>query len=149
MKNMERHTNGELAEMYFVYGIAEVKGPADERIYQERFSDRRQPDHHLFLRVYQNMCDYGTLRNSVRSESRPRSTRSIVIEENILDMIDTNPSTSIRSISSALGVSRSRVQCVLNAESMHAFHLQRVQLLNSEDYHARVRFAPGIWKKVL
>ena len=120
---MERYTNGELADVHFVYGIAEGNGRTSAQIYRERFPDRGQPDHHLFARVHQNLCDYGTLRNSVRTEGRLQSTCSIAIEENILDMVDTNPSTSIRSISSALAVSRSSVQHVLNAESMHAFHL--------------------------
>ena len=84
---MERYTNGELADMHFMYGIAEGNGRAAARIYRERFPDRRQPDHHLFARVHRNLCDYGTLRNCVRSEGRPRSTRSIAIEENILEQI--------------------------------------------------------------
>lgn len=137
---MQRYTNGELADMHFVYGIAEGNGRAAERIYRERFPDRHQPHHSLFARVHRNLCNYGSLRSSRTSEGRPRSTCSVVMEESVLDAVETNPSTSIRAVASALRVSRCSVQRVLNGELLHAFHLQRVQVLLPDDHPARVRF---------
>ncbi|GIY71611.1 hypothetical protein CEXT_483711 [Caerostris extrusa] len=50
----------------------------------------------------------------------------------MLDAVETTPSTSIRVV--AIKVS---LQNVLNAEFLHAFHLQRIQLLLL-DYHPGV-----------
>ena len=58
-----------------------------------------------------------------------------------------NLSRSIRSIASSLRVYYCSVQCTLNAESLHAFHFQKVQLLLSEDYAPHVQFTKWYQQK--
>lgn len=49
-----------------------------------------------FARAHQILCDYGSL-----TGSRPRSVRTPVIEESVLDAVETNPNTSIGAVVSA------------------------------------------------
>ena len=68
-------------------------------------------------------------------------SRTPRMEENVLDTVRRNPSTSIRAIATAVGESRSSVHRVLHCEGLHPYHLQRVQLLLPANYPARERFA--------
>ena len=63
------------------------------------------------------------------------------MEENVLDTVRRNPSTSVRAVATAVGESGSSVHCVLQCEGLHPYHLQRVQLLLPADYPARERFS--------
>lgn len=137
---MERFTFRELADMHFVYGTANGNGRGAARIYQERFPERNQPHHSIFARVHRNLSESGSFRDSTR-EGRPRSARSPNAEERVLGLVERNPRTSIRAVASQLTISRNSVQRILNEENFHAYHLQRVQLLNPDDYPKRVRFA--------
>ncbi|GIY77697.1 hypothetical protein CEXT_185201 [Caerostris extrusa] len=63
--------------------------------------------------VYLHVCDYESLRSSRRG--KPRSKRSIFMEESVLDAVETISSTSIRGRCLFLRVSRCCAQRVLNA----------------------------------
>ncbi|GIX79363.1 hypothetical protein CEXT_520121 [Caerostris extrusa] len=58
-----------------------------------------------FARVHKNFSDYTSLK-SRSSVGRPRSTNSVVMEENTLDSIVTNHYTSIRTVASAIKEAR-------------------------------------------
>ncbi|GFT41032.1 DUF4817 domain-containing protein [Trichonephila clavipes] len=63
--NMYRFTNSELADIHFIYGLADGNGRADVRLYRERYPTRRQPNHQTFARVHQNLLHEGFLATDV------------------------------------------------------------------------------------
>ncbi|GFV93719.1 hypothetical protein TNCV_366201 [Trichonephila clavipes] len=75
------------------------------------------------------------------TESGPRVTRTPSMEQNVLDTVLRNSSTSIRLIAAAVGGTRGSVHRVLTHEDFHPYHLQRFVSLLPTDYPARVRFA--------
>lgn len=138
---MQRYTNTELADMHLVYGQADCNARAAQRLYRERYPQRDVPDRRVFSNVHHNLCEDGSLRGSRRSAGRPRVARTPAMEENVLDVVERNPRSSIRGVAAAVRRSRNTVHRVLQAESLYPYHLQRVQALLPADHPARVRFA--------
>ncbi|GFU02401.1 hypothetical protein TNCV_1238861 [Trichonephila clavipes] len=59
-------------------------------------------------------------------ESKPRVCRTPSMEQNVMDTIRRNPSTSVRATAAAVGGPRSSVHGVLQREGLHPYHLQRI-----------------------
>ncbi|GFU77343.1 hypothetical protein TNCV_4358951 [Trichonephila clavipes] len=53
--NMNRYMNAELADIHFIYGLANGKGRVVVRLYGERYSKRWQPNHQTFARVHHKL----------------------------------------------------------------------------------------------
>lgn len=139
--SMDRYTNAELADIHFIYGLANGNSRAAARLYAGKYPTRRQPYHGTFARVHQNLADYGSFRPTIEGRGLRRTARTPIAEEDILRAVNRNPSTSVRTLSAASGISRSTVHRVLQCEGLHPFHVQRVQLLQPDDYPQRVVFA--------
>lgn len=58
---MDRFTRPELADMHFVYGLADGNAREARRLYTQRFPNRVQPDHRIFQRLHANLREDGTL----------------------------------------------------------------------------------------
>lgn len=138
---MQRFTNNELADMHFIYGLAEGNARAAQRLYCERFPQRVAPDRRIFANLHYNLSNYGSLRGDRSNVGRPRLSRTPSMEQNVLDIVGSNPSTSVRNIAAAIRGSRSTVHRVLRLEGLHPYHLQRVPSLLPTDYPARKSFA--------
>lgn len=105
-----RFTN---AGVHFVYGFCEGNTLAAIREYQHRYLDRRQP--------YQRLCDRciviwepGTLMTQALASLGRRNVRD---EEDVLNTVHDNPSTTTRHISYATGRHSQlcvRISCVLS-----------------------------------
>ncbi|CAH2008968.1 unnamed protein product [Acanthoscelides obtectus] len=54
--------------------------------------------------------------------------------------VDENPSTSTRDVAREVQVSKTKVWQTLREEGLYPFHVQRVQVLQPDDFPARVRF---------
>ena len=63
------------------------------------------------------------------------------IRKGCVACVDEDPDTSIQTLSVATGRSRRAVHRVLQDEALHLFHVQRVQLLQPDDYQRRVLFS--------
>lgn len=139
--NMNRYTNAELADIHFIYGLANGNGRAAARLYRERYPTRRQPNHQTFARVHQNLANHGCFRVTIEGTGRPRTARTPIFEEGVLHAVDRNPGTSVRALAVATGRAGTTVHRVLQGEGLHPFHVQRVQLLQLDDHPRRVAFA--------
>ena len=64
---MERFTVAELADMHFVYGVADGNAVEARRVYEERFPGREVPDRRLFQALHQRLRETGALRVSLHS----------------------------------------------------------------------------------
>ncbi|GFY16666.1 hypothetical protein TNCV_2787911 [Trichonephila clavipes] len=53
---MNRFTNQELADMYFLYVTAGESDRRARQVYENRYPDRRIPQHQMFARAHRNLC---------------------------------------------------------------------------------------------
>lgn len=133
-------TNVEFADMIYVYGFCDGNARAAVREYERRFPARRIPSRYTFARVFQFSREYGRFPGAVESIERP--TRPA--EENIIEIVERDPSTSTRKIARALNIPQTRVWKVLKAERLHPYHMQKVQRLEPGDPVARLMFCRWI-----
>jgi transposase len=134
-------SNEEYADMIFMYGFCNGNSRAAKREYQRRFPNRRVPHFQTFAYVYQFSREHGKF----PTVANPEHVRRVVHRENeILQVVDNNPSTSIRRVSHQLGVPRSTVWRAIKKENLYPFHVQKVQRLEAGDEAHRLRFCRWI-----
>lgn len=125
---MENFTNSEYVDMLIVYGAAGENAAHARRLYLQRFPDRRIPSERTFLIVVQRGRETGSLtpRRGIGG-GRPHRQDGVNVEENILQIVEDDPTVSSREISRQLEVSQSLVWCTLNTNKLYPYHMERVQ----------------------
>lgn len=78
---------------------------------------------------------------------RPRTARTIEMEENILDLVTDDPTISVRKLATPLYTSKSLVHRVLQEQLLHPYHFQKVHSMTPDDYPARVEYANWFLQK--
>lgn len=81
------------------------------------------------MRLRRQLCETESFFGPRSNAGRAKSNRMVAVEETILDMVADHPNTSTRAVASQIEVSPSTTWRVLKDESMHPFHVQRVQEL--------------------
>lgn len=94
------------------------------------------PEHRVFMNLHHNLCEYDSLRNNRHSTSEPRGTRTLTMQQNVLDSFQRNPSNSIGAVAAFIRGSLNSVHRVLQREGLHPYHLQKVQSLLLTDHFA-------------
>lgn len=133
-------TTQELWDMMYLYGETGGNGRAVERLYAERFPNRRRPSYQVIMDTVFRLRERGTLHPRYEGRGAERIRRVLRAEEQLLEMVDANPGVSTRTAAMQVGVSRSTVHRILRENLLHPYHLQRVQALAPQDRPARVRF---------
>jgi hypothetical protein len=146
---MERYSIVEYADMHFVYGLAEGNARLAERLYTQRFPHRQHPNHKVFIAVHNRIRETGSVVPNKQEVGRPRSVRTADFEEDVLQKIEDNPSTSTRAIASAMHTNKNAVWNVLHEQLFHPFKVQKVQALEPEDHPKRVESARWFLHKEL
>jgi hypothetical protein len=123
---MQHYLKRELSDIYLVYGQTNCNARTVQQLYRERLPQRDVPDHRVFSNVHHTYCDYGSLRDSKKTAGRPRVTGMPSMEQNMLDAVEKNPSTSVRAIVAAVRESRNNEHRVVQDESLCPYDLQRV-----------------------
>lgn len=136
---MNRYTNTEMTDMHFIYGLADGNSLKARRLYIERFPGRNIPDRKLFQNIHQRLHETGALKK-MGGPGKPNTVRTVELEENVLDMIEEDPSTSTRKISNTLNVSNKTVWKILKDNLLYPYHMQRVQALIPTDFPPRIAF---------
>lgn len=135
------YTQQEYAEMHYLYGVSNGNGRKAARLYRQRHQNdvnARLPNHKVFIRVHQAYSE-----NKLPGRPEHHTGRPSIVEnmkEEVLEVVRTEPSTSIRKIAQRTGVSRSIVQRMLRKEKLHPYRLQRVQALLPTDFPKRLEF---------
>ena len=101
-------TNAEYGDMMYVYGFCDGSATAAVEEYRRRFPMRRIPDRRVFYKVFNTLRESGTLPSAHVSSERARK-QNTEEQENVLDMVQRSPTTSTRTLSTRIGVSRTRV----------------------------------------
>lgn len=141
------YTNLELTDMVLMYGRAMGNAREAQRLYQETFPGRAVPDHHTFTATVQRLRETGTFRPQTVNRGRQRTARVLDAEPEILNIVEENPSISVRRLSYRVGVSPFIVWRTLKEQGLHPYHLQRVQALKQEDLPRRVRFCEWLLER--
>lgn len=136
---MNNFTNTEMANMHFIYGLANGNAEEARRIYQDRYPNIVIPCAKTFRTLHARLCETGSL-NKRKGSGRPTTVDTPELEEAILDEIEENPSLSTRKIALQLEVSPTTVWKVLKRNLLYPYHIQRVQALLPQDFHTRLMF---------
>ncbi|EZA62141.1 hypothetical protein X777_03748 [Ooceraea biroi] len=129
----------ELADMHLIYGEARCNGREAARLYEERYPNRRQPHHSTFASIHRRLRESGNLKRS-GGAGRPRTIRMIAFEEEVLNRVEEEHSTSVRATSHNMGASTTIVWRAMHEQLLRPYHIQRVQGLNPADYPNRIAF---------
>lgn len=137
---MANYTNSEMADMHFIYGLANGNAREARRLYMERYPNRMIPDHRIFSNIHRRLGETGTFKKNTNDAGKPRTVRTPQIEEIVLNEIDRHPRTSTRRISEHLNISHQVVWRILRASLLYPYHIQRVQALLPRDFPLRIDF---------
>ena len=108
-------------------------------MYFQRFPNRHQPSHVLFVQLHCRLLKSGAFK--VRSHiGQERTTRTPVVEETVLQEFAINPQTSLQASERVLGVGRSTIMHILREDIQCPYHIQKVQALCADDYPKRIAF---------
>ena len=128
-----------MAEMHYVYGLADCNGELARRIYQERYPNRTLPDSRTFCNIHRRLVETGSVHRGT-SEGRPSSVRTPDIEEAVLQAVVECPQTSTRKIASNLNICHQIVWRILCDFMLYPYHILRAQALLSRDFEKRITF---------
>ena len=141
---MSSYTTREYANMHLIYGECRCNASAAARLYRERYPNAaRYPDHRVFTNVHRLLFSEGRLPNQTHGGGRPTNP----MEEEVLQAVEEDPSTSVRAIETNTGVPKSSAHRILKRNDLHPYHVQRVQTLLPGDYQNRVNFCRTILER--
>nr|CAH7734088.1 unnamed protein product [Callosobruchus chinensis] len=107
--------------MLLIYGEAKNNGRQAVRLYEQKFPNRRIPHHSTFASIEVRLRETRNLRTKRNNAGRPRTTRTVRIEEAILNNILERPSLSTRTIGKSINVSNNIVWRVLREQMLHPY----------------------------
>ena len=93
VKNTAHLTNAEYAYTIYLYGFCDGSATAAVKEYRRLFPMRRIPYRIVFYKVFNTLCECGTLSSAHVSSERARK-QNMEEQENILDMVQRSPTTS-------------------------------------------------------
>lgn len=144
-----------LADIHFIYGFTNGNASAAAREYHRRFPTRPVINRRVFSTVHRELQIRGI-------QQRPHERFQLLtvdMEEDVLEEIYRDTTTSVRRIAIRLGLPRTTVWKILKRYGLHPFHFRNVQNLIDPDYRARSVFCawllrqnrqdPNILKKIL
>lgn len=134
----------EQTDMLLVLGYCQGNCRESVRVYQERYPNRRIPNHKTFARIERRLRETGRLTPVRVNAGRPRQARTPIAEEAVLQMIDNNPNTSTRRLQREAGIPKSTVSRIIRDQLIRPFHIQPVQELLPPDYELRLSFLQTI-----
>jgi hypothetical protein len=138
-------SNNEYADIHLVLGECRNNATAAARVYRERYPLRRHPSSNVCRRLDHRIRETGSVVPKgvfYRDRGRPRIARKPQIEDNVLDLLDENPTSSC-DIALRLDASHSLVSRIIKDERLHPFHYTQVQALLPADFPIREHFCSG------
>lgn len=119
-------TNEEYADIMMAYGRADGNTREAQRIYSGKYPNRRIPHRNVFATTYRRIRETGNIRFR-EPRVNPRQQYAVAIDEQIIEIFEEDPTTSIRVVAQRLGLSVWKVWSVLRAEGKYPFHYTPVQ----------------------
>jgi hypothetical protein len=132
------YSNHKLANMHFMYGFVDGNAVVTHHLYQERYAGWICTGKGTFVSIHHHLCKHENFAHCVAKRRWKRSVTPEA-EEDILDIENKTLRICTRSLSMHVGVTHSTVWKVL-WEQLYNYHLQHVQALSLQDYHAQIMF---------
>lgn len=145
--NHHVYTNAEMADMHLMYGLAGCNSREAQRLYQQHFPNRVIPHYQTFISLHARLQETGSFLPRKNKPGRPRSVRTIQLEENVLEEISNHPEKSTRELGVQFRTSKDTIWNILKEQQLHPYHVQKVQALLPEDYPRRVEFCQTLVEK--
>lgn len=144
---MPVYSNVEMANMHFLYGLANGNALKARRFYAERYPERHLASSRMFSKIHLRLQQTGSFAGLHNNAGRPRSIRTADLEEEVLQIIEDTPETSTRKIALQIGCSPKTVWNVLKQNLLYPYHILRVQALLPVDYPQRVQYC--LWLSLM
>ncbi|XP_066157759.1 uncharacterized protein [Euwallacea fornicatus] len=144
----ERYTFQELTDMHLIFGKCDSNSRAARRCYQEIYPNRRIPSRKLFVSIDLRLRETGSLRNINKNAGRPRTTRTVENEEQILRHFEQDNTLSTRRIGAMQNIPHSVVWRVAKEQALYPYHLLQVQELLPTDFGKRTTFCNWVLHKI-
>ncbi|KAL7637757.1 UNVERIFIED_CONTAM: hypothetical protein RMT77_011366 [Armadillidium vulgare] len=94
------YSSFELADMHLMYGMGCCNSSAARRLYQEKYTNLICSSERFFSTIHQRLSETGYLQSKEHTDAgRPRSTRTVDLEELVLNEISEHPEKSTRELS--------------------------------------------------
>jgi len=145
---MENFTNQELADMHLAYGATSCNARAAARLYQERYPERQHPGYKKFIAIHRRLSEIGMFKTNMHDTGVAQTVRTVEFEEEVLQRVAEEPSSSTRHIAKAMNTSNASVWRVLHEQQLYPYHFQKVQGLTAADYHPRVQFCQWLLHQI-
>ena len=138
MAHYEAH---EYFDMLMALGVCHGNAGRAARTYAERWPNRRHPRANVIRDLERRCLETGSMVPARNFDAgRPHRVGNVQFGEEILNIVEDDPTRSTRSISRQLNVSHMTVWRTLHQDGQHPFHYRTVQVLNVDDPEYRVEF---------
>ena len=134
---MATFSSEEQANIVFMYGRADGNGALAQRMYHERYPNRRLPNVRVFYNTFRRLSETG-IRGADRGVNPGRHDPDV--EEEIMHAFEEDPTLSVRAVARNLNLSTWKVWKTMHREGKYAFHGTRVQGLEEGDPVRRIQF---------
>ena len=145
---MVNYTNAEMADMHFVYGLANGNSYEARRIYQQRYPRRLVPCAETFSNIHRRLAETGTFKRNRNTPGKPQTVRTPELEEAVLQIIDEHPETSTRKIGVTVNASHQTILRILHDQQLYLFHIQKVQDPHPRDFPQRLVLCDWFRQKI-
>jgi hypothetical protein len=102
---MAAYTWDEMTDILLACGAADGNGRMAQRLYQERFPNRRLPHHSTFASTNRRLRETGSLNVNRHDFGWVRTVRTLRFEEAVLNVVADTPSTNTRRVGHAMHAS--------------------------------------------
>jgi hypothetical protein len=116
----------EETDIFLACGAAEGNGRMAQRLYQERFPNRRLPHHRTFASINRRLRETGSLNVNRLDCGWGRTVRTPKFGEAVLNMVADTPSSSTRRDRHAMNAPHTTVWQVVHQQQLHPYHRQEV-----------------------
>lgn len=124
-RNYHVYSYSELADMHLMYGMGRCNSSAARRLYQEKYPNRICPSARFFATIHQRLSETGYLQSKEHTNAgRPRSTRTVDLEELVLNEISEHPEKSTRELSLQFNSNQSSIWRLLHEQQLHQQYVQ-------------------------
>src|SRR5678816_1393934 len=138
-RNYHVYSYSELADMHLMYGMARYNSSAARRLYQEKYPNRICKSARFFATIHQRLSETGYLQSKEHTNAgRPRSTRTVDLEELVLNEISEHPEKSTQELSLQFNSNQSSIWRLLHEQQLNPCHVHQVHTLLPRDYAPRV-----------
>lgn len=142
---MERgFSNEEKFDMLSCFILSRRNCHVAERMYLDKYPERRQPHKRTFSKLVTNLKEYGAFKKPVLSRQKPSNEEKV---NNVLLAVTENPGISTRKIEIDVDIAKSTAHFILQKQKFHPYKYRICQGLMPGDTERRRTFCEWYTRK--